>query len=110
MDASIEAVAAAGQTVGVIYPLRRQLDENAGYSVRGLSLRFSYAESGSPQTLRDAAIDLDSCDLVVLNSVGFTEQDRLTIAQQIGKPVILARRRSEARRLGKECVSTCRTR
>src|SRR3546814_4431792 len=30
MDASIEAVAAAGQTVGVIYPLRRQLDENAG--------------------------------------------------------------------------------
>src|SRR3546814_4790022 len=92
MDASIEAVAAAGQTVGVIYPLRRQLDENAGYSVRGLSLRFSYAESGSPQTLRDAAIDLDSCDLVVLNSVGFTEQDRLTIAQQIGKPVILARR------------------
>src|SRR3546814_8969835 len=76
MDASIEAVAAAVQTVGVIYPLRRQLDENAGYSVRGLSLRFSYAESGSPQTLRDAAIDLDSCDLVVLNSVGFTEQDR----------------------------------
>lgn len=92
MDASIEAIGAAGQTVGVIYPLRRQLEENAGYSVPGLSLRFSYADSGIPQTLRDAAVDLDSCDLAVLNSVGFTEQDRLTVAQQIGKPVILARR------------------
>lgn len=92
MDASIEAVAADGQTVGVIYPLRRQLQENAGYSMPGVSLRFSYADSGIAESLREAATDLDSCDLVVLNSVGFTEQDRLVIARHIGKPVILARR------------------
>ncbi len=92
MEASIDAIAAAGQTVGVIYPTHRQIAENAGYSVPGLSLRFSYAESGVADSLRDAATDLDSCDLIVLNSVSFTEADRGIITRHTGKQVILARR------------------
>ncbi|WP_341909389.1 AroM family protein [Ferrovibrio terrae] len=92
MEASIDAIAAAGQTVGVIYPTHRQIAENAGYSVPGLSLRFSYAESGVADSLRDAATDLDSCDLIVLNSVSFTEEDRSIITRHTGKQVILARR------------------
>lgn len=92
MEASIDAIAAAGQTVGVIYPLHRQVAENAGYSVPGLSLRFSYAESGTADSLREAATDLDSCDLIVLNSVGFTEADRSVVTRHTGKQVILARR------------------
>ena len=92
MEASIDAIAAAGQTVGVIYPTHRQIAENAGYSVPGLSLRFSYAESGVADSLREAATDLDSCDLIVLNSVSFTEADRVIITRHTGKQVILARR------------------
>lgn len=92
MEASIDAIAAAGQTVGVIYPTHRQIAENAGYSVPGLSLRFSYAESGVADSLREAATDLDSCDLIVLNSVSFTEADRSIITRHTGKQVILARR------------------
>lgn len=92
MEASIDAIAAAGQTVGVIYPTHRQIAENAGYSVPGLSLRFSYAESGVADSLREAATDLDSCDLIVLNSVSFTETDRSIITRHTGKQVILARR------------------
>jgi protein AroM len=92
MEASIDAIAAAGQTVGVIYPTHRQIAENAGYSVPGLSLRFSYAESGVADSLREAATDLDSCDLIVLNSVSFTEADRGIITRHTGKQVILARR------------------
>jgi len=92
MEASIDAIAAAGQTVGVIYPLHRQVAENAGYSMPGVSLRFSYAESGVADSLRDAATDLDSCDLIVLNSVSFTEADRVVVTKHTGKQVILARR------------------
>jgi protein AroM len=92
MEASIDAIAAAGQTVGVIYPLHRQVAENAGYSMPGVSLRFSYAESGVADSLREAATDLDSCDLIVLNSVSFTEADRVVVTRHTGKQVILARR------------------
>lgn len=92
MEASIDAIAAAGQTVGVIYPLHRQVAENVGYSMPGVSLRFSYAESGVAGSLRDAATDLDSCDLIVLNSVSFTEADRVIVTKHTGKQVILARR------------------
>lgn len=92
MEASIDAIAAAGQTVGVIYPLHRQVAENAGYSMPGVSLRFSYAESGVADSLREAATDLDSCDLIVLNSVSFTEADRVVVTKHTGKQVILARR------------------
>lgn len=92
MEASVDAIAAAGQTVGLIYPVHRQVAENAGYSVPGVSLRFSYAESGVADSLREAATDLDSCDLIVLNSVSFTEADRVVVTQHTGKQVILARR------------------
>ncbi len=92
MDAAIAAMAASGQTVGVVYPLRRQVVENAGYSVPGLSLRFSHAQSGHAEELRQAADDLAGCDLVMLNSVGFVEADRTAIAGRTGRPVILARR------------------
>ena len=92
MDATIAALAAAGQAVGVIYPLRRQVDENAGYSVPGCALRFSHAAGGDAAALRRAADDLRGCDLVVLNSVGFTEADRDAVAARMGRPVILARR------------------
>lgn len=58
----------------------------------GVSLRFSYAESGVADSLREAATDLDSCDLIVLNSVSFTEADRVVVTKHTGKQVILARR------------------
>ncbi|MFO1219450.1 MAG: AroM family protein [Burkholderiaceae bacterium] len=92
MDASIAALAAAGQTVGVIYPLRRQVDENAGYSVPGCALRFTHAAGGDAADLRRAADDLRGCDFVVLNSVGYVEADREAVAARMARPVILARR------------------
>lgn len=92
MDAAIGAVSAAGQTVGVVYPLRRQVDENADYSVPGLSLRFSHADSGNTAELLKAADALRDCDMLVLNSVGYVDADRVLVAQRSGRPVILARR------------------
>ncbi|MCA0243889.1 MAG: AroM family protein [Proteobacteria bacterium] len=92
MDATIAALAAAGQAVGVIYPLRRQVDENAGYSVPGCALRFSHAAGGDAAGLRRAADELRGCDFVVLHSVGYVEADREAVAARTGRPVILARR------------------
>ncbi|MFT3818646.1 MAG: AroM family protein [Rubrivivax sp.] len=92
MDAAVAAVVASGQAVGVIYPLRRQVDENASYSVPGCALRFSHAAGGDAAALRRAADELRGCDLVVLNSVGFDEADREAVAARMGRPVILARR------------------
>lgn len=92
MEASIDAIAASGQTIGVIYPLHRQVAENAGYSMPRISLRFSYASSHDPESLKEAATDLDSCDMIVLNSVSFTESDRAVVSGHTGKQVILARR------------------
>lgn len=92
MDSALGAMCAAGQTVGVVYPLRRQVEENAGYSMPGLSLRFSHADSGVPAELQRAADELAGCDMLVLNSMGFVEADRTVIARHSGRPVILARR------------------
>ncbi|GMV47998.1 MAG: hypothetical protein AMXMBFR66_33960 [Pseudomonadota bacterium] len=92
IDATIAALAAAGQTVGVIYPLRRQVDENAAYSVPGCALRLTHAAGGDAAALLRAADDLRGCDLVVLNSVAYVETDRLAVATRMGRPVILARR------------------
>jgi len=92
MDAVIAAMAASGQTVGVIYPLRRHVEENANYQVPGCALRFTHANSGIAAELLRAADDLRGCDLLVLNSVGYVEADRVAITQRTGRPVILARR------------------
>lgn len=92
MDAAIAAVGAAGQTVGIVYPLSRQVEENASWSVPGCSLRYTHAASGSAADLLRAADALRGCDLLVLNSVGYVEADRLALVQRTGRPVILARR------------------
>jgi len=92
IDAVIAALAGAGQTVGVIYPLRRQVDENAAYSVRGCALRLTHAAGGDAAELLRAADDLRGCDLVVLNSVAYAEADRQVVAGRMGRPAILARR------------------
>lgn len=92
IDAVIAALAGAGQTVGVIYPLRRQVDENAAYSVPGCALRLTHAAGGDAAELLRAADDLRGCDLVVLNSVAYAEADRQVVAARMGRPVILARR------------------
>jgi DNA-binding CsgD family transcriptional regulator len=92
MDASIAAMAATGQTVGVVYPLLRQVNENTHWQVPGCDLRYSHAASGSSADMQRVALELSGCDLVVLNSVGYVEADRLALATLTHRPVILARR------------------
>lgn len=92
MEAAIDAIAVGGQTVGVIYPLARQLEENPFVSLSGYDLKRAHADTHDAAALRRASEALRDCDMIVLNSVAYDEVARTIVAMHAGKPVILARR------------------
>jgi DNA-binding NarL/FixJ family response regulator len=52
----------------------------------------SHASPGDRDALARALVDLAESEIIVLNSVGFSEADRTMVARASGKPVVLARR------------------
>ena len=92
MDAAIISVAAAGDTVGIIFPLIRQIQEMETPALSLFDTRFEHAAHGDVNQLRRAASALKDCAYIVLNSVGYGEAERLLVSQLTGKPVILPRR------------------
>lgn len=92
VESAIDAVAASGQKVGLIYPLERQLVENAGFAIPGLSLHSSYFDHYTGSVPEELRAGLDSCDVLLLHSVAFSDFDRERVAAMTRKPVISARR------------------
>ncbi|WP_127520007.1 AroM family protein [Mesorhizobium sp. Z1-4] len=92
LDAAVISLAAEGDTVGIVFPLERQIDEVEMPALSLFDTRYAYAAHQDIEELTKAAVSLKDCAYIVLNSVGYRESDRLTIAQLTGKPVILPRR------------------
>lgn len=92
VDAAVISLAAEGDTVGIVFPLERQIDEVEMPSLSLFDTRFAYAAHQNVEQFRKAAESLKDCAYIVLNSVGYGESDRQLIAQLTGKPVILPRR------------------
>lgn len=92
VECAIISLAAHGDAVGLIQPLRRQVDEIDIPALAQYEVRASHAHGADPASLDRAQGELRDCDILVLNSVSFTEMDRQVVAAASGKPVVLARR------------------
>lgn len=92
MDAAIDTLVGPGQTMGIIMPLARQIAEVPRENRAGGALVMTHADTFSERSWREAALRLKDCDLIVLNSVGYSEQARVAVAAETGRPVVLARR------------------
>lgn len=92
LEFAVISLAAQGSSVGLIQPLQRQVAELDIPALQPYRVTASYADYGDSASLARALFDLADCEVIVLNSVGFTEADRETAAKVTGKPVVLARR------------------
>ncbi|WP_366653666.1 AroM family protein [Fodinicurvata sp. EGI_FJ10296] len=92
LESAVNALVSAGQTVGVIQPIARQVPVTTLDGVEGVEFRLTSAAAGDADALARAAEDLSGCDIIVLNAVTFDEHDRAVVSKASGKPVVLARR------------------
>ncbi|WP_417210388.1 AroM family protein [Antarctobacter sp.] len=92
VESAIISMAAEGETVGIVFPAERQVGEVDIPALSLFDVRVDYARHGNTADLERAAGALADCAYIVLNSVGFTENDRELVAALTGKPVILPRR------------------
>lgn len=92
MESTVISLAAHGSAVGLIQPLKQQIDELSIPALAPYKITASYAAEGDKRSLAGALVDLADAEIIVLNSVSFTEADRQTVAKASGKPVVLARR------------------
>jgi len=92
LESAVISLAAQGSSVGLIQPLARQINELDIPALQPYRVTATHAAEGDRESLARALLDLAECEIIVLNSVSFTEADREMVAKASGKPVVLARR------------------
>lgn len=92
LESAVISLAAQGSSVGLIQPLEQQIDELDIPALKPYRITASHAIDGDRESLARALFDLAECEIIVLNSVSFSEADREMAAKVTGKPVVLARR------------------
>ena len=90
LDQLMEALVLSGLNVGKIFPLASQPDRQERSS---LSFDIeAVASPGNEAALQSASNILRQCDILVLNSMGYTERDREIVMQYFDKPVVVVRK------------------
>ncbi|WP_085124924.1 AroM family protein [Tistlia consotensis] len=94
VDAWLEALVVEDGRVGVVYPLKRQIAERHYLHSHGATIRNPRAAvlAGESGRLEEAARQLGDCELILMHSVGYTEDEAQRIVALTGKPVVTARR------------------
>ncbi len=92
IDRTIDALAAAGQRIGLIVPLAEQIEEIVGQGAATAAIRGAAALPGDRAALTRTIAGLAPCDIIILHSIAYGEADRETMIAASGKPVVLARR------------------
>lgn len=92
VESAIISLASRGDAVGLIQPLRRQISELEIPALSQYRVMSTHAFEGDTASLQRAVEELEGCDVIVLNSVSYTEADRQFVARISGQPVVLARR------------------
>lgn len=93
-DAALAAAAPPGATVGMLVPEARQREEAGARIPPGRSLRVA---AGSPYREAGALVgivrrELAAADLIALHCLGYTGAQAAAIENDLGKPVVLARK------------------
>lgn len=92
MESTVISLASQGDSIGIIQPLAQQVSDLDISALALFRVSASHAHDGDRDSLAKALLDLADADIIVLNSVSFTEADRQMVAKASGKPVVLARR------------------
>jgi DNA-binding CsgD family transcriptional regulator len=92
VESAVISLAAQGSPIGLIQPLEQQINELDIPALQPYRITASHALDNDKQSLARALFDLAECEIIVLNSVSFSEADREMAAKVTGKPVVLARR------------------
>ncbi len=92
LETAIRSLIAEGERLGIILPLERQARADMLPELRRFDTLSAAVETGDRIGMMEALARLSPCDIVVLNSVSYTEADARLIRQVSGKRVILARR------------------
>ncbi|GLQ05904.1 AroM family protein [Sneathiella chinensis] len=89
LDQFIETLGLSGLRIGLIFPLSAQ---PRARGLTAMELIGAYAPPGDDKALRNAANQLADCDMIILNSLGYSENDRQVVADHSGQPAIPVRR------------------
>lgn len=94
VDHGVEAIAESAQSIAIMVPLAKQIEEFHYRQKPGQKLIYSHASPYTPGRLEEAAQELlvQEADLIVMHCMGYTEAMRRRVAAVAGKPVLLARR------------------
>lgn len=90
---TIETFTDAGLRVGILLSLDSQGDMVVRDRTRRPEMvRAAIARPGDHGALEVAIDELDDCDVLILHSVTYSEEERRNAAARSGKPVVMARR------------------
>lgn len=92
VEAALISLAAEGDTVGIIFPLERQIHELEAPALQLFDTMARHVDHGDHDAMRKTAESLKHCAYIILNSAGYSEAERQLVAEVTGKPVILPRR------------------
>lgn len=92
LETAIRSLIAEGERIGIVLPLERQARADLLPELSRFDTLSAAVETGDRIGMMEALARLSDCDIVVLNSVSYTEGDARLIRQVSGKRVILARR------------------
>lgn len=92
VDHGLAAIADSGASIGVLLPNEGQKESFRCEPAGKRRFVLSHASPYSGDRWETAACELGGTDLVVMHCMGYTEAMRRKLAQNTGKPVLLARR------------------
>ena len=92
LETAIRSLIAEGERIGIVLPLERQARADLLPELSRFDTLSAAVETGDRIGMMEALAQLSACDIVVLNSVSYTESDARLIRQVSGKRVMLARR------------------
>jgi protein AroM len=92
VDQFVAAIAHHAATIGLMVPLRKQIEEFHFHPRPGQRLEATDASPYTPGRLEQAARDLACADVIVMHCIGYTDAMRQRVATISQRPVLLARR------------------
>lgn len=92
VDLGMTALASGAKRIGAILPLSEQAADFHFEPAAGQELRITYASPYDGSRFEEAGEELSHVDLIVMHCIGYTEPQRMAVADASGRPVLLARR------------------
>ncbi len=92
LESAIWAMLSEGDDLGLVMPLEHQALRESVPALAEFDVRRTWAQTGDTAGLLRAVEDLRDCEIIVLNSVSYSEADRELVRNASGKRVVLARR------------------